>query len=104
MDAAETAQHLMETAIRHRYAEFDRAERVGRGNADQERVRAFDLANLNTYESSLEYWTDVKDRLHPLINKLKISLDVAEVTSNLATAKKFDRWVEEIGRHAGSDG
>ena len=54
------------------------------------------MGNLNTYESSLEYWTDVKDRLHPLINKLKISLDVAEVTSNLATAKKFRRWVEEI--------
>ena len=90
-------QHIMETAIRHRYAEFDRAQRASRGEAEQDRVRAFDLANLNTYESSLELWTDIKDRLHPLIDKLKISVDVAEVSSNLAKAKKFDRWVEEIG-------
>ena len=96
MDAAEDAQHIMETAIRHRYAEFDRAQRASRGQAEQERVRAFDLANENTYESSLELWTDIKGRLHPLIDKLKISVDVAEVSSNLAKAKKFDRWVEEI--------
>ena len=29
LDAAENAQHLLEAAIRHRYAEFDRAERAG---------------------------------------------------------------------------
>ena len=96
MDAAEDAQYIMQTAIRHRYAEFDTAGRASRGQAEQDRVRAFDLANENTYESSLELWTDIRGRLHPLIHKLKMSVDVAEVSSNLAKAKKFDRWVEEI--------
>ena len=96
LDAAENAQNRLEAAIRSKYTEFNIAERAGRVNADQERDRAYDLGSLTTYESSLEYWTDAKARLHPLINKLKISLDAAEVTSNLATAKKFKRWAVEI--------
>ena len=96
LEAAEIAQERLESSIRSRITEFDIAARTGRTDADQERTRALDLSNLTSYETALANWTADKVRIQPLINKLKISLEAAEITSDLAKAKKFRRWAEEI--------
>ena len=98
MEGAEVAQNRLEAAIRSKLTQINLAARGGREDADQMRARAEDLSSNVMYETALSHWMVAKGRIYPKIDKLRIALELAEVSPDLAKAKKFERWAEDIDR------